>query len=411
MSFELDKDKVENLDACIKCSACTAVCPVVGVYPLFPGPKSIGPDAERFRLEGLEMNTTLLNYCSNCKTCEVTCPSGVNITELILRAQEKAKTEKKDKKTYKHRVRGLILGRAAYVGWLGTILPKLTNLLLRKPLVRALMEQILGISHKAPFPLYLPPLKKTSQIQGTKKQIVYFPGCFVKYNDALTGQAIVKVLEYNGYEVIIPSFHCCGVPLQTNGHFQEAKENSLKNLALLDPYLQADVPVITGCTSCGLALKEYLNPTKPENEQLGLHTFDLFEFLWELHERQELREDFWEVQVSLGYHSACHLKAQGIGTPAVRLLRLIPGVQVTDLDKGCCGLSGSYGYKEEKYDIAMQIGNPLFKRVQQGVADGEFQTIITECGSCQVQIRHGSEIRTEHPVWLLRQAYGLELIH
>jgi glycerol-3-phosphate dehydrogenase subunit C len=223
------------------------------------------------------------------------------------------------------------------------------------------------------------------------------------------GQAIVKVLEHNGYEVIIPAFHCCGVPLQTNGHFHEARENASKNLALAYPYLQAGVSLITGCTSFGLALKEYPTVEKPEAEHLGLPAYDLFEFLWELHERTELREDFREVQAALGYHPACHLKAQGIGTSAVRLLRLIPGVRVNDLDAGCCGLSGSYGYKQEKHDIAMQIGNQLFNRLQQGVIAGEFQTITTECGCCQVQIQHGSGIAAEHPVWILMQAYGLEL--
>jgi glycerol-3-phosphate dehydrogenase subunit C len=86
---------------------------------------------------------------------------------------------------------------------------------------------------------------------------------------------------------------------------------------------------------------------------------------------------------------------------------LIPGVQVAELDQGCCGLSGSYGFKKEKYNTAMQIGNPLFNRVRQGVASGEFQSVITECGGCQVQIRHGSGIKTEHPIWVLMQAYGL----
>ncbi|HUX46586.1 MAG TPA: hypothetical protein VMV58_01110 [Desulfosporosinus sp.] len=49
----------------------------------------------------------------------------------------------------------------------------------------------------------------------------------------------------------------------------------------------------------------------------------------------------------------------------------------------------------------------MFNRVQQDVAEGEFQTMTTECGGCQVQIQHGSGIKTEHPVWILMKAYGL----
>lgn len=408
-----EQDRVKNLDACIKCSACTAQCPVTTVYPVFPGPKSVGPDAERFRLEGIVMDTGCLNYCSNCKTCEVTCPSGVKITEIILRAREKAKLAvQKDGTSLRHRIRDLILGRAEYLGRLGTIWPGLTNGLLKVPLVRGLMEQTLGISRHAPLPAYQPKfkgMKKTGKSQ-TNRQVVYFPGCFVTYNDGLTGQAVVKVLEHNGFDVIVPTFHCCGVPLQVNGHFREARGNARENLSLMNPYLQSGIPVITACTSCGLALKEeYPNIEVSGAERIGRQAYDLFEFLWQLHERGELREDFQKVPVSLGYHTPCHLKVQGIGTPSVRLLRLISGVRVKDLDAGCCGLSGSYGYKHEKYDLAMQIGRPLFQRVQQGVSEGDFQSMATECGGCQVQIQHGSGIETKHPVWIFMQAYGLTI--
>lgn len=411
--MDFEQDRVKNLDACIKCSACTAQCPVAAVYPLFPGPKSVGPDAERFRLEGLEMDARWLSYCSNCKTCEVSCPSGVKITEMILRAREKAQQAgRKDGKTIQHRVRDLVLGRAEYLGELGTIWPSMTNAVLRLSLMRSLLERILGIGRLAPLPAYKAKFKRSARSGNStkpRKQVVYFPGCFVTYNDPETGRAVVKILEHNGFDVIVPAFHCCGVPLQANGHFREQRDNARKNLALMDPYLQANVPVITGCTSCGLALKEdYPNMKARGAERLGHLTYDLFEFLWGLHERGELREEFQKVAVSLGYHAPCHLKAQGIGTPSVRLLRLIPGVRVKDLDAGCCGLSGSFGFKQERYDLAMQIGNPLFSQVQRGVVEGDFETMTTECGGCQVQIQHGSGVKAEHPVWILMQAYGMK---
>ena len=409
----IKQDKALNLDACIKCSACTALCPVAAVNPLFQGPKSVGPDTERFRLEGLEMDISCLNYCSNCKTCEVTCPSGVKITSMILGAREKAKQMgHKDGKTTQQRVRDHVLGRAEYLGRLGTIWPGLTNAVLGMSPVRGLMEHTLGLSRHAPLPPYHARFKGNKSketVAGISKQVIYFPGCFAKYNDPLTARAVVKVLEYNGYEVITPDFHCCGVPLQANGHFSEGRDNAKKNLALMEPYLKTGTPVITACTSCGLALKEdYPEINAAGSECIGQQAYDFFEFLWELHQRGELREDFQTVSVSLGYHAPCHLKSQGIGTPSVRLLRLIPGVQITDLDAGCCGLSGSYGFKKEKYTLAMQIGNPLFQRARQGAAEGEFESMTTECGGCQVQIQHGSGVKTEHPVWILMQAYGLK---
>jgi glycerol-3-phosphate dehydrogenase subunit C len=403
-----EQDRVINLDACIKCSACTAQCPVAAVYPLFPGPKSVGPDAERFRHEGLEANSRYLNYCSNCKTCEITCPSGVKITEMIMRARERAQiTGQITDKNIKHQVRDLVLGRAEYLGELGTTFPALTNVVLGVPLVRDLLERTLGIGKHAPLPSYKAKFK-SPRSKLTQKKVVYFPGCFITYNDRETGQAVIQVLKHNGYEVIVPKFHCCGVPLQANGHFSEARAAIRKNLAAMYPYLKMNDLVITSCTSCGLALKEeYPRTEYPGAELIGERTYDLFEFLWELHEHGELNVDFQKVPLTLGYHAPCHLKAQGIGTPSVRLLRLIPGVKVDDLDAGCCGLSGSFGFKQERYELAMQIGKPLFSRVRQGVTEGDFNSMITECGGCQVQIRHGSGVKTDHPIWIMMKAYGI----
>ncbi|HVJ47950.1 anaerobic glycerol-3-phosphate dehydrogenase subunit C [Desulfitobacterium sp.] len=417
--LKLEQERDLTLDDCIKCSACSAQCPVAAVYPLFPGPKSVGPDMERLRLEGVRLDTSILSFCSNCKTCEVTCPSDVKITEMILGARQAAVKAKNV--SSRHKLRDAMLGRAEYLGILGTISPGLTNGILGISSVRWLMERSLGISQLAPLPKYQPRfkgLRKSSAVSGltqslkqeppSRKRVVYFPGCFINYNDPQTGEAVVKVLEHNGYEVILPPFHCCGVPLQANGNFKGAEDNAKKNLALLAPYLQEGLPVVASCTSCGLALREEYPHVKAEGaERIGLQTYDLFEFLWELHKRGELQEDFHEVPRSLGYHPPCHLKAQGIGTPSVRLLRLIPGVTIDDLDAGCCGLSGSFEFKEEKYPLAMQIGSHLFKRAQEGVAQGKFERLITECGGCKVQIEHGSGVKAEHPIWVMMEAYGL----
>lgn len=401
-------DKTEILDACIKCSACTAMCPVAAVNPIYPGPKCIGPDAERFRLDGVEIGAKLLTYCSGCRTCEITCPSGIKITEMISRARQNAKFSE-GKQDLRVNVRDFLLGRAEYLGKLATITPKLTNQLLSVSLFRKLLDQGLGISSKAPLPPYKSKFTVVQKNKKGGKQVVFFPGCFIKYNDAPVGQAIIKILEHNGYDVNVPSFHCCGAPLEGNGFFNQAEENAKKNLALMEPYSKAGIPIVTSCTTCGLALKEYQKDEKPGTENNELQVYDLFEFLWELHEKGQLLEDFKRVNVSLGYHAPCHLKAQSIGTPSVRLLRLIPGVKVTELDQGCCGLSGSYGFKKEKHDVAMKIGTPLFTRVRQGINTGEFESVITECGGCQVQIRHGSGAETNHSIWTLLQAYGLEI--
>ncbi|KLU60244.1 anaerobic glycerol-3-phosphate dehydrogenase subunit C [Peptococcaceae bacterium CEB3] len=395
-----------HLDACVKCSICTAHCPVAQAYAPFPGPKSIGPDAERLRLEGVELDPGCLAYCTNCKTCEVVCPSGVRITDMILRARRRQGSTGTESAEGWLRIRDHILGRAEYLGRLGTVWPGLTNAVLAWKVTRRLLAKTIGISADAPLPEYKRRFFPKKGSAGNK--VVYFPGCFVNYNDEATGLMVIKVLEHNGFEVVVPGFHCCGVPLTANGRFREAEGNARRNLALMEPYLEQGIPVLTSCTSCGLALKEdYPKVQVPVAKRIGVQTYDLFEYLWLLHERGELKEDFQPVGLSLAYHAPCHLKAQGIGTPSLRIFRLIPGVKVEELDAGCCGLSGSFGFKAEKYELSLQIGRHLFQRVRQGMREGNFRAVITECGGCQVQIRHGSGAQSLHPVWILAQAYGL----
>ena len=81
-----------NFEQCIKCTICTAYCPVVAVNPLYPGPKQAGPDGERLRLKNKYFFDENLKYCMNCKRCEVACPSGVKIADLIHSARRRFST-------------------------------------------------------------------------------------------------------------------------------------------------------------------------------------------------------------------------------------------------------------------------------------------------------------------------------
>ncbi|HEX3015582.1 MAG TPA: anaerobic glycerol-3-phosphate dehydrogenase subunit C [Desulfobacteria bacterium] len=404
------EERAFNLDNCIKCGGCTAECPVAAVNPLFPGPKLAGPDAERFRLEGESLDSTWLDYCSNCKTCELTCPFGVRITDIIRRAKETKRGNGKAP------LRDKVLGRVDYIGRLGTIWPGLTNSVLRLSLTRLALRKVLKFSSEAPFPAYQRRFVAGKERytglnrgkSGVKKRVVFFPGCFINYNDRTTGEAVVRVLEHNGFEVIIPKFRCCGVPREANGDFAGASGNARYNLALMQPYLAQGYPIITACPSCGLALKaEYPRLDVPAAKQVGAQTYDLFEFLWKLYRQGELHTGFAHVDLAVGYHAPCHLKAQGIGTPSVRLLSRVLGVKISELDAGCCGLSGSFGFKLEKYNLAMQIGSGLFARAKYGFETGEFTLVCSECGACRTQIEHGSGVTTLHPVHILAKAYGL----
>jgi glycerol-3-phosphate dehydrogenase subunit C len=123
----------------------------------------------------------------------------------------------------------------------------------------------------------------------------------------------------------------------------------------------------------------------------------------DLHDRGDLRTDFQRVEMTVPYHAPCQLRGHGIGTPALDLMRLIPGVEVVESETMCCGIAGTYGLKAEKYEVAMQVGRDLFQLVR----DMEPEVAVCDSETCRWQITHATGVTSVHPVALLHRAYGL----
>src|SRR5439155_5895905 len=233
--------------------------------------------------------------------------------------------------------------------------------------------------------------------------VAYFYGCWVNYNERRLGELVVAILERNGIEVIVPKQQCCGIPAVVNANMDLARKYGGENVRRLSG-LPADVDIIASSTSCGLMLKhDYAHLLDiPGAEQVGTRVYDICEYLWMLHEAGELNLDFQPVTTRLLDHAPCHLKSHGIGYPAMRLLRLIPGVQLEEVDEGCCGISGTFGMKVEKYDLSMQIGSRLFEAVKAAGRD----SVLADCETCRMQVEHGTGARSAHPIYIVARAYG-----
>src|SRR5205807_2205849 len=180
----------------------------------------------------------------------------------------------------------------------------------------------------------------------------------------------VAILERNGIEVVVPHQQCCGIPAVVNSNMDLARRYGQQNVRRLTPVAE-EMDIVASSTSCGLMLKHDYGHLLdiPGSERLGAKTYDIMEYLWMLHEAGELDTDFQTVPMRLLYHAPCHLKSHGIGYPAMRLLRLIPGVKLEEVDEGCCGISGTFGVKVEKYDLSMKIGRRLFEAVKAAGSD------------------------------------------
>ncbi|HZB35089.1 MAG TPA: anaerobic glycerol-3-phosphate dehydrogenase subunit C [Gaiellaceae bacterium] len=395
----------DSLDHCVKCTICETFCPFSQVTPLFPGPKFVGPQAERYRGAGVSPDASV-DYCSGCGICTQVCPQDVKIAEINSQARAQLWEERGIP------LRNQLIARPSVLGRLGTPVAPLANWALKNKALRLLAHRLLGIHRRAPMPRLagrsFQRWARQHRSPISRRRVVYFHGCGVNYYEPAVGEMVVGVLEHNGYYVQVPPQDCCGLPLQSNGNFEAARAYVRRLVANLAPYAREGVPIVVNSTSCGLMLKreahEILGVEDDDLRAVSEATYDLCEFLLLMHERGELRTDFRPLPQTVPYHAPCQQRGHGIGKPALDLLALIPDLRVIELDADCCGIAGTYGLKKEKYEISMAVGERLFRDVWESGAN------LAACDSetCRWQIEHGAGVHAVHPVELLFRGYGLD---
>jgi glycerol-3-phosphate dehydrogenase subunit C len=397
----------DSLDHCVKCTICETACPVSNVTPLFPGPKYVGPQAERYRNPAVPSVDASVDYCSGCGVCTMVCPQGVKIAELNAHARNRLKNQKgvpfRDK----------VVARPTVLGRIGTPVAPLANASLRLRPLRILVEKVIGVHRDAAVPKFagrsFRSWAKKHQSPPAQRRVVYFHGCGTQYYEPDVGEKVVAVLEHNGYQVDVPlKQDCCGLPLQSNGLFDDARAYVLRLARVLAPHVRDGAIVVGNATSCTLMLKREAREIleledDPDLKLVSENTYDICELLLDLHDRGEMNTNFQPLEESVAYHAPCQQQGHFIGKPALDLLALVPGLQVHEMDSRCCGIAGTYGLKVEKYDIAMQVGEDLFRQV----ADSGAAVVACDSETCRWQIEHATHKPSAHPIELLHRAYGL----
>jgi glycerol-3-phosphate dehydrogenase subunit C len=396
-----------SLDQCLKCTICETMCPVARVTQAYPGPKFIGPQAERYR-HGESVDHSL-DYCSSCGTCTLVCPQGVQIAEMISQARAVMKADDMP-------LRDRLISQTVLMGKAMAPVAPIANAALQVKPVRVVLEKTVGIHRDAPMPRscgrsfesWFKKHKRAADAPApTRGKLVFFHGCAGNYFEVATSQMSVEVLEHLGYEVVVPHHGCCGLAEQSNGLFAWATKDVLRlcdDLAAAGPGL----PIVSASGSCTGMLKheahEIMGVRDARLDDVGGRIVDIMEFLWQLHEAGELpASSFQRIEATVPYHAPCQLKGQRMGMPALDVLGLIPGLTVRESGQPCCGIAGTYGLKAEKYDIAQAVGAPVFAHMRTG--DAGFGLCDTE--TCRWQIAKGAGVRMEHPIYLVHQAMGL----
>jgi FAD/FMN-containing dehydrogenase/Fe-S oxidoreductase len=364
----------------------------------------------------------VLDLCLECKACKGECPTNVDMARL--------KAEFLDQYYRKHGLpwRSRLFGRVARLGRWGCRLAPVSNWLARGRLCRWLGEKLLGIDRRRPPPAFA---RRTFARQFARawpdvvsgnylKSVLLFPDTFVNYHQPEIGMAAVGLLRAMNCLVIpgLPphvgsaGLRCCGRPLISNGMLAEAVRLAGHNVALLYPWARTGTPVIACEPSCILTIKDDYPALlrgelrgQAETVAAACRTFEQFvESLLEENARSGRRVDFRPGPRRILVQGHCHERSLvGMG-PALRLLRRIPDAEVIDLDAGCCGMAGSFGYEKEHYEVSRQVGE---QRLFPALRQAEDDAVVAAAGfSCRLQIEHFTGRTALHPAQLLRIKEG-----
>ena len=218
-------------------------------------------------------------------------------------------------------------------------------------------------------------------------------------------------MKHNGIHVVVPTGQAIsGMSMISDGAIARVRKLAEQNVELLAEWVRAGYKIVTTEPSAALALThEYLNFLDDSDAKLVAdNTIDASSFLWELHETGDLELDFSPENVTIGYHLPCHQRALAAVDPnaipaAVKLMRLIPGLNVQMIERGCSGMSGTFGIKRRNYRRSLRVGLPLINAIQ----NPELFAGATECSTCKIQMEQGTTKPTIHPIKIICKAYGL----
>jgi Fe-S oxidoreductase len=368
--------------------------------------------------------------CINCKMCRDECSAKVNVPKLMLEVKAKYHAEHGPDRA------DWILARAEGLASAGSNFAPLVNILLARRPVRWLLEKLFGITRHRRLPAFalrnffrrargagltkkhpawgLPPTAGNRdaplfRVPGPARRpgkVALFIDVFAAYNDPLIGTAAVAVLQHNGIEVYVPPRQVgSGIAPLARGDLDAARDAARRNVRAFADLAREGYRIVSPEPSAVVMLtQDYLDILNdPDTAAVAANTVELTTYLGELHAGGNLRTDFRKLEVALGHHIPCHMKALRGPTSAPGLLSLVPGLRVHTIDAGCSGMGGTWGLKAQNYAASLAAGAGMFAELNRPrVLFGS-----TECSACRMQMEEGSGKRTLHPAQYLAYAYGL----
>jgi FAD/FMN-containing dehydrogenase/Fe-S oxidoreductase len=344
----------------------------------------------------------VMDLCLECKGCKAECPSNVDMAKMKYEFLHHYYT------VHGLPLRNRLFGHIARLSFLGSRLAPFSNWIARSWPNRWLMERMAGVDRRRPLPRFARETftdwfdARRAPAEAPRGDVVLFHDTFITYNAPEIGRAAVELLERAGYRVQLVDKKCCGRPMISKGMLDLAKAHAEWNVARLHPWVARGASIVGLEPSCLLTLRDETVELarSPEARQVGAASFLLEEFL--LREKARgLTLPFRPGRRRALLHGHCHQKAMVGTAPTVAALRWA-GYDVAEVDSGCCGMAGSFGFEREHYDLSVSLGN---RRLAPAVkAAAEDTEIVAPGVSCRQQIEHLAGRAARHPAQVLRDA-------
>ena len=418
----LDKELERVYDICHGCRRCVSLC---GAFPtLF----DLIDESKTGEVDGVAKADygKVVDQCYLCDVCYMTkCPYvpphpwNVDFPHLMLRAKA-VKFRDGDVK-----FRDKLLTGTDRLGKLATIpvVVQIVNKANTMPSARKAMQAVLGVDAGARLPPYAPdrlrshaepsvawPVRDGGRTPG---KVAVFATCYVNYNEPGIGHDLLKLLAHNEIPYRFAEKEaCCGMPKLELGDLESVEKLKNVNIPQLAALARDGYAIVTPVPSCTLMYKQELPllfPDDPDVRAVADAMFDPFEYFVARDKDGLLKKDFTQPLGKVSYHIPCHSRVQNVGQKTREALQWVPGTEVNTVER-CAGHDGTWGIKEEYFAQSMKIGKPVFVRMSENDPD----YVSSDCPMAGSRIMQGIDeksgpprARKEHPLTLLRIAYGL----
>lgn len=349
----------------------------------------------------------ILDLCLACKACKAECPSNVDLARFRAEFLQ-----------HYYDVR-----HVPFRTWLIAWLPRIYNIgMMVRPVTNfitgtALFKSMIGFSAKRSIPTLSGVtlrgwekrhIRKNGHPSGSKGRVCLFADEFTNYNESDIGMKAVLLLEKLGYEVTIPRHKESGRTYLSKGLLRTAGKVAVDNIRMLKDIISDDQPLIGLEPSALLSFRdeypemagsEYIEAAR----SISRNAFLIEEFICRETEKGNIRtEMFTDRPLKILLHGHCQQKAVASTAPTIRMLSLPANYSVKEINDGCCGMAGAFGYEKEHFDLSMKIGEMiLFPAVREAGDD----TVIAAPGtSCRHHIAEGTGRKPLHPVEILYDA-------